>query len=129
MVGTLQFPLHQFTPEWRRFYLTIHQAMISLILSGDHQTGKFGILSGVLDREQFIEAYRQFRGGISPAFCSGSAWDATAEQIRQSADIMVDGTQDPNQECNGISIGIGFTMTGSGLGNAVPYGSPAMPCK
>ena len=127
---TLKFPLHQSDPYlWQPFYLTIHQATISVVLSADHQSGKLGIVSGVLDREQFIEAYRQLQGGGSKGLCSGSAWDATAEQLRQFADVMVDGTQDANKECNGISIGIGFTMVASGLGQTGPYGGPPTPCQ
>jgi hypothetical protein len=38
---------------------------------------------------------------------SRATFDSLADQIRQAFDILVDGTQDPNQTCNGISIGLG----------------------
>ena len=48
---------------------------------------------------------------------------------REAADILIDGTQDPALTCNGISIGLGFTLTEVRLGEiAPPLVWPEDPC-
>ncbi len=110
------------------FELPVHQAKLTVVLSGDHQLGKLGIIGGVLDREEFIEIVRDLAGGFSPDLCKGATFDAIAEQIRQMADIMKDGSQDPNKECDGISIGIGFTLDAASLGPLTATPPPPNPC-
>jgi len=46
--------------------------------------------------------------------------------MRQAADIMLDGSQNPDQVCDGISIGLGFTMKRVELG-AVGASQPPLP--
>jgi hypothetical protein len=49
-------------------------------------------------------------------------------QIAQSSDIMHDGTQDPTQPCDAISIGLGFDATQAQLGTEVVTAVPPPPC-
>ena len=55
--------------------------------------------------------------------------ESIGEQLRQAADIMLDGTQDPNQTCNAISIGLGFEAVEANLADvALPVPPPFQPC-
>ncbi len=89
----------------------IHRTVITAELAPGSPTpagAAHGILSGVLDTEEYIDDLRSTAGLISTSLCSGPTWDSVAAQLRAASDIMNDGTQDPNQVCNGISIGLGF---------------------
>jgi hypothetical protein len=64
--------------------------------------------------------------------CDKSPFDAVAGGIRAASDIMKDGTNgDPSQECNGISIGLGFESVAANIGLALPATPPPapLPCK
>jgi len=76
----------------------------------------FGVLSGVLDTEELITAFRTAAGTISTSLCSGATFDSIAMQLRASSDIMSDGTQQAGQLCNGISMGMGFDLEAARLG-------------
>jgi hypothetical protein len=89
-------------------HATIHHARITMVLDPDHQGTQRGIISGVLDTEEFVSAIDNLMGNFDPTLCSGSQHDYINQQLRQASDIMKDGTQDPTQVCNGISIGLGF---------------------
>jgi hypothetical protein len=58
-------------------------------------------------------------GAISSSLCNGSAFESVAQQLRQAAESLVDGTQDPNRDCDGISFGIGFDARLTTLGPVV----------
>jgi hypothetical protein len=87
--------------------LTIHHAIMTLDLAADHHSGVNGMLGGVLDPSELNTALR--RAAALPA---DSCWLMAEFQIvvDTGGDIMIDGTQDPMQTCNGISIGFAFTM-------------------
>jgi len=89
----------------------IHRTVITAELAPGSPTpteATHGILSGVVDTEEYIDEVHAMAGLISTSLCSGPTWDSVASQMRAASDIMNDGTQDPNQICNGISIGLGF---------------------
>jgi hypothetical protein len=102
--------------------LTIHKASISLNLSADHKSATGGLIGGVLDTDEFIKEIKKALFAINPAFCM--LVGQFEPQMRQSSDILVDGSQDPAKTCNGISIGFGFTMKEIQLGGVGPKATP-----
>ena len=51
------------------------------------------------------------------------------DSIRQASDILKDGTQDPNEECDGISVGLGFEAKAVVVGDIAPAPQPVPdPC-
>lgn len=110
----------------------IHQARIVMDLDPDHNGTQKGIISGVLDTEEFITAIKKLMASFDPQACQGGAFVQMIEtSIRQASDIMKDGTQDPNATCNGISIGLGFKAARvqfGPIGDALPpQPDPCMP--
>ena len=104
--------------------LRIEHARFAMQLDGDHQGATLGLIGGVMHTETFVEAFRDMAGALSQDLCEGTTFDSIANQLRQTSDIMADGSQDPNMTCDGISFGIGFDAT------AVRFGAiddPAMP--
>jgi hypothetical protein len=63
----------------------------------------------VLDTEKLINGLRKVAGRISTSLCGGSTFDGIAQQIRQTSDILADGTNKAGVPCNAISVGLGFT--------------------
>jgi hypothetical protein len=110
------------------FTLTIHEARIAMDLDADHQGAQSGQIGGVLDTEELVAALKTAAGSFDPSLCSGSTFENIANQFRQASDILADGTQDPNQDCNGISIGIGFRAKAAKLGGVAAPVQPNDPC-
>lgn len=107
--------------------LEIQHARIELAVdaNGDVKAARIG---GVLETEAFAD---QVRDVFGPLFsCDGSAIDGIINQLRQSSDIMADGTQDPAETCNGISIGLGFSASDQLVGGlATALVPPDNPCE
>jgi hypothetical protein len=88
--------------------LEIQQAIISMQMK-DGDSAVNGTISGVLDTEKLIDGLRKVAGRISTSLCGGSTFDGIAQQIRQTSDILADGTNKAGVPCNAISVGLGFT--------------------
>jgi hypothetical protein len=86
--------------------IIIHDGVITFT-HPSHSDAAYGVISGVLYTQEFIDALQALAGQISTSLC-GSAFDGIAQQIEQAQEIMNDGTNGPNQSCNAISIGLGF---------------------
>ena len=77
-----------------------------------------------------LRTHRRIVGALDSNLCSGSAVEGILNQIRQSSDILMDGTQDPGKTCDGISLGIGFSGKLIKLGDIAEAGEPATnPCE
>jgi hypothetical protein len=125
-VGTVTLELGGFPMRLR-----IHQARMTTMLDPNHQGATLGQLGGVIDTEEFIVEVKKAAGAFDPSLCEGGTIESIADQFRQASDILKDGTQDPLQTCDGISIGIGFEMESAQLGGvaqpAPPVDDPCMP--
>lgn len=107
--------------------ITIHRAKVVAQLANTHdatQPQTFGYISGILDTEEFVVAVSRYIRAWMPAYCS-VGFPEYALWVRQASDILIDGTQDPEQVCNGISIGIGFTAKPVLLGGVGAGSYPA----
>lgn len=109
--------------------LTISNLRIAMDLAPDHKSVVKGTIAGVLETDVLVEELRNVISAAFPSFCEGPGLDSTLAQVRRAADIMKDGSQDPSQECNAISIGIGFTAKQVQLGDiAPPAEATSTPC-
>lgn len=106
--------------------LSIKHAQIMMTLSDDNQHATSGMIGGVLDTEAFIHELAKVAGSFDPTLCPPSVtFESIAQQVRQASDILMDGSQDPNQTCNGISIGLGFDADGAIVGPV--FDAPVVP--
>ncbi|MFO0613746.1 MAG: hypothetical protein U0414_14225 [Polyangiaceae bacterium] len=101
-------------------HLKLHAASVRATLSQDHTTIQQGILSGVLDTEEFAAEANRVMGAWSKDLCGTMVTQSVLTQIRQASDIMTDGTQNPSVTCDGISIGLGFDGAVTTLGAVAP---------
>ena len=88
--------------------LTINKAFITFDHSGPNDITN-GIISGVVDTEALVKSIDSVAGSLSPTLCTGDLLGTVETTIRSASDIRADGTNGPGQDCNAISIGIGFT--------------------
>ncbi|NUP05832.1 MAG: hypothetical protein HOW73_07220 [Polyangiaceae bacterium] len=89
--------------------LRIHHAVVVMELPRTEGDAATGTVSGIVDAEELREDMRSFVVEVfDEDLCTGSAVDSLLNQVRQQADIMRDGIQDPDQVCDGLSIGFGF---------------------
>ena len=86
--------------------IDIVKAVVVMDINGDN--GDNGTIAGVIPTEKLITGLQSVAGRISKSLC-GSAFDGIAQQIRQTSDILSDGTNSAGKACDAISIGIGFT--------------------
>jgi hypothetical protein len=109
--------------------LQIEHAVLTMEVAPDRTTAQNGIISGVLESEVFADELREIAGAFSPELCEGTTVESLIDQIRATSDILLDGSQDPTQTCNGISIGLGFDAVAVlPAGVAAPVAPPPDPC-
>ncbi|WP_438030395.1 hypothetical protein [Sorangium sp. So ce233] len=109
--------------------LTIRNVRIAMDLAPDHKSVVKGTIAGVLETAVLAEELRSVIGAVQPGVCEGSGIETILDQVRRASDIMKDGSQDPSQECDAISIGIGFTAKQVQLGEiAPPATTTGVPC-
>jgi len=109
--------------------LTINKAIITFKHQPPNDLAE-GTIAGVINTEEFVNGIGAVAGRFSTDLCQGSTVEGIKSSIRQASDMLADGTQDSNKECNGISVGIGFT--GKRVGNptktAPEEAPPPDPC-
>jgi hypothetical protein len=106
--------------------LDILNAEIAMDLGPDGTSATNGTLAGVLDTDALVAQFQEFAAAVGgPGLCSGPTVQSILDAIGQASDIMKDGTQDPTQVCDGISIGLGFDAKAVQLGGIAPAQAPA----
>jgi hypothetical protein len=98
--------------------LTLYAAQLTMTLSADRLSATGGVIGGVLNTEEFVNQVNNV--GVLLGLCGSSVLSGLVTQVRQASDILDDGTQDPTQTCNGISVGLGFTMLPAQIGIVGP---------
>ncbi|MFO0553634.1 MAG: hypothetical protein U0271_34950 [Polyangiaceae bacterium] len=92
--------------------LEVFAPVLSFDLSPDRVAGHRGIFSGILSAASLATELERYIQRLDATFCDQELADAFIENITNavldSADILLDGTQDPDELCDGISIGFGF---------------------
>lgn len=92
--------------------LAVHLQHVHLrmTVSADRRSVTGGTLSGVANTDDLIAQLGLLKGAILPGLCGplSGVFDGYVDRVRKSSDIMSDGTQDPQQTCDGISVGLGF---------------------
>ncbi|MRG90595.1 hypothetical protein [Polyangium spumosum] len=106
--------------------LDINSAVITVDLDESRNGGENGTIAGVIETEQLITEISKVASAFDESFCDPNSptLQSILNLIRQASDIMKDGTQNPEAECDGISIGLGFNAKAVQLG---PVAEPAMP--
>jgi hypothetical protein len=106
------------------------RASMNVSGTGGTATGSTGIISGIIDTEEFIAELKKVAGAMDPTLCEGATFDSIAQQVRAASDLMKDGSNgDPSKVCDAISIGLGFDARAVQLGNvASPVAQPPDPC-
>jgi hypothetical protein len=107
--------------------LTLYNAHINMTLSADRKTATGGMIGGVLNTEEFVAEIKKV--GYLLQLCGNTLFDNLVTQVRQSSDILMDGTQDPTKMCDGISMGLGFDMYEAQIGDVGPTNPVGMSCQ
>jgi len=111
--------------------IPIHHARFEMKFTPGLDGAVEGQLGGIIDTEAFVAEIAKAATKFDTSFCDPNSptMHAILNQIRQASDIMLDGTQDPAKACDGISIGLGFTMKAAQLGPVAPPDPPFIdPC-
>jgi hypothetical protein len=111
--------------------LPIRHVRLEMKLTPDHDGAVAGQLGGIMDTEEFVQGIANMAREVDKSFCDPNSptMQSILNQLRQASDIMNDGTQDPSKVCNGISVGLGFTMKSAQLGAVAPAEPPPVdPC-
>jgi hypothetical protein len=104
--------------------LPIASAVITMELSADHKSATKGTIAGVLPTDTLTSELRKVAGTFATSLCSGPTIDGIVSQIEQASDILKDGTQNKDADCDGISIGLGFDAGIVQLGAIAPKAPP-----
>jgi hypothetical protein len=106
--------------------LTLYAAQLTMTLAADRKSATGGIVGGVLNTEDFVTQVKNV--GSLLGLCANPLLANLETQVRQASDIMADGSQDPTQTCNGISVGLGFDLQEAQLGGVGPAAPVEMTC-
>jgi hypothetical protein len=112
--------------------LNIAHAVVSFLMSSDHRTATNGVVAGVLKTEDLVSEIQMLVPQIanSQAFCdpNNTTVASVLDDIRKASDIMSEGTAGTSsEECDGISIGLGFDADIVQLGSIIPVPAPSPP--
>lgn len=128
--GTLQLAL---SVAGYSLNLTVHGALITSKLGTETPvptTGTSGVVAGILKTTEVLESLQKVAGKLSSSYCSGDTLQSFLDQVLSASDILVDGTQDPTKDCDGISIGLGFESGAAKIGKVLDKAAPAPdPCE
>lgn len=108
--------------------LPLRQVRLLFELTPTRDGAVNGRLGGMLLLEEMEEAFRRFLGGIDGALCDEAAVATFLQQLRETADLLATGVQDPDEVCDAISVGLGFTMAPVKLGSIAPPVAVDDPC-
>jgi hypothetical protein len=96
-------------------------------LDAQRATATLGVISGVLSTAELLAMAPPVIDTIGldfdKSFCSDGGSKAEQTQVRDTSDILSNGTQSPSKTCDGISIGLGFDAVRVELG---AIGAPSM---
>lgn len=106
--------------------LTLYSAKIKMNIAPDRKSATSGMIGGVLNTEEFVSEVSKV--GALLGLCGTPLFDNLIQQVRQSSDIMTDGTQDPAKTCDGISMGLGFDMGEMQIGDVGPANPQGAGC-
>jgi hypothetical protein len=87
--------------------IVMHHASVAFVHATPTTTSG-GVVGGVLNTQEMLSALQALASWGEMSLACGSAWQSIAQQIQQTQDIMLDGTNAPGEACDAISIGIGF---------------------
>jgi hypothetical protein len=106
----------------------IQHVQIVMRVAADGGNATSGVLSGVIRTSDAVTWSELWLGAADGALCSEDAAAGITMQVAQASDIMSDGTNDPGQQCDAISVGLGFDAVAVQLGQ--PGAGPAYvnPC-
>ncbi|MBL8740990.1 MAG: hypothetical protein JNK04_07850 [Myxococcales bacterium] len=107
--------------------LTLYHARITMTLSDDRKSATGGIIGGVLNTEEVVDQLDKV--AFAADICDQANYMAAVNFVRQSSDIMADGSQDPSSTCDGISFGIAFEMNEIQIGPVGEASIPALSCQ
>ena len=112
--------------------LTINKAIITFKHNPASKSLEEGTIAGVINTEEFVNGIASVAGRFSTDLCSGSTVEGIKGSIRQASDMLADGSQDPEKNCDGISVGLGFTAKQIGKASTpvepeIPQDDPCNP--
>lgn len=104
--------------------LTIHHAILTMDLDSDNAGAKNGNIAGILEVDELLNTITTMAPKLAGCDFDISQFQSILDQLAQAADILSDGTQDPEKVCNGISIGLGFEAKEVQLGEVTEPSEP-----
>lgn len=114
-VLSIPMQMSQTSAEMR---LTIHHARVTMFLDQTQQNATIGMIGGVLNTEELVAEMNKV--GMLAGLCGNPLLDSVILSIRQASDILANGTQSPEQTCDGISIGLSFEAKRAQIGGVGP---------
>jgi hypothetical protein len=106
--------------------IVIHHASVAFVHATPTTTSG-GVVGGVLNTQEMLSSLQALASWGEMSLACGSAWQSIAQQIQQTQDIMLDGTNAAGEACNAISIGIGFDGVQIGPVQTVTQAHGALP--
>jgi len=100
--------------------LPLRHVQVAMTVSPDGSEISQGTVSAIIPLERLLFVVQALVGQVTTYLCTGSAFNSIVSVVKQAADILLDGSQDPSRPCDGISFGMAFDGARVSLGPPVP---------
>jgi hypothetical protein len=107
--------------------LPIQRARIVMQVAPDG-TSATGTLTGIARTDDVRSIATVVAETTAPRYCGAADVGSIVDLFAQASDIMIDGTNEPGQTCDGISIGLGFDAVAVQIGQVGSEPPPPQPC-
>jgi hypothetical protein len=107
--------------------IPMNHVRVLMQIDPSNASATHGVISGIVAPADAIAYFKKLADWGSDTFCSQSAVGDISSFVEAAADVMLDGSNAPGEQCNGISVGLGFDAVAVKLGNAVTVAPPAPP--
>jgi hypothetical protein len=107
--------------------LPVRRLQIVMQIAPDGRSAT-GTLAGIVRTDDIRSFAALYATTLVPSLCASSGIGSVTDLFAQASDIMVDGTNEPGQTCDGISLGLGFDAVAVQIGHVGSEPPPPEPC-
>jgi hypothetical protein len=106
--------------------LLVHHAVITFHLATPTRAAN-GVISGILFTSELEAAFGSWIARVAPTLCPRTVLGPIFREFASFQDIHSDGTNEPGQPCDAISLGVGFTADAIAAPTAIAPKASAEP--
>jgi hypothetical protein len=110
------------------FVLPIRHVQVAMTPAEHGSVAMSGTISGIIPTDRLLPLVPPIAIALANATCTSDGIPSVQEQFQQAQDVMLDGTNQAGEACNGISVGLGFDAVLVQMGAVAEVAPLVDPC-